>query len=68
MRSFFSIQVKRGESYNFILTDLDVAAEMYLVSATLGFYNSTDYLHFVAKKKIEQNNKKRNEKEKGKRA
>ena len=38
---------------------------MYLVSATLGSYNSTDYLHFVAKK-IEQNNKKRNEKEKGK--
>ena len=25
---------------------------MYLVSATLASYNSTDYLHFVAKKKI----------------
>ena len=41
---------------------------MYLVSATLGSYNSPDYLHFVEKKKIKQNNKKRNEKEKEKRA
>ena len=41
---------------------------MYLVSATLGSYNSTDYLYFVAKKTIKQNNKKQNEKEKGKRA
>ena len=28
---------------------------MYLVSATPGSYNSTDYLHFVAKKEEEKN-------------
>ena len=45
---------------------------MYLASATLGSYNSTDYLHFVAKKKknkyenIKMKKKKKKEKRKRK--
>ena len=50
---FFSVQFREVKDYNFILIDLE-QQEMtlcYLVSATPGSYNSTDYLHFVAKRK-----------------
>ena len=51
-RTLFSIQVKRGEKLQ-LYFDGPGAAEnrlMYLVSATLGSYNSTNYLHFLQKK------------------
>ena len=58
----FFYSSKRGENLQ-LYFDGPIAAEnglMYLVSATLGSYNSTYYLHFVAKKKNEMKKKKEN--------
>ena len=63
-RTLLSIQVRRGEKLQ-LYFDRPRAAEnrlMYLVSATLGSYDSTDYSHFIEKKK--QIKKKANKKEK----
>ena len=50
---FFFYLIKGGKKLQLYFNGPRAAENelMYLVSATLGSYNSTDYLHFVAKRK-----------------